>query len=510
MDTLKLLLIILIPSALALGIFLTVFIDTFLFFLTRQKRNKILKGVKKESEFYVNKINAEKNIEFQKRRDKLEDDMNIQKVINIKTNTFLKNKENEIEIQERKLKSKLINIDSIEEKLLFSKKNLEKEQERIIKELEKISGLSKKKAEEELFKNIEKNQIQKIEKLTKDKVNELNQNLQDTVNNIIATAIERYASEFINEKTTTKIDLGDEKLKGKIIGKEGRNIKSFEELSGVDIIIENDSNIIRLSSFNPVRREIAMRALKKLIDDGRIQPQRIEEFLEIEKKNVDLIIAEAGKNTVRELGITDLDPELINQLGKLKFRTSYGQNVLQHSIEVAKISGAMAKELNLNDRIAVRCGLLHDIGKSLDYEIERSHVELGVDLAQKYQESDYVINAIHSHHGDIPANNIYSLLISASDTISASRPGARDNVHEDYLKRLEIIEKVCNQIEGVQKSYAVKSGRVIRVFVDPLVVGDHETNKIAETIQKELRTQLKVPGEVVIKIIREYRIEKII
>ncbi len=510
MKTAQILLFILVPLSFALGVGLAFVVNAFLFFSTKEKRKMILKKAKQEAEFYKNKINAERSVEFQKRKQKLEEESNIKKNINAKTTSYLRNKENEIEIKEKRINEKLDKIEQKEEKTELWQKQLEKERKGVILELEKISGLSEKDAEERLFKYIEKNQVLKLEKITKDTKNKLNQEMESVVNNIIATAIERYASDYVNEHTISKIELEDEKVKGKIIGKEGRNIKSFEELSGVDIIIENESNVIRLSSFNPIRREIASRTLRKLIDDGRIQPQRIQEFLELETKNVDLIIEEAGKRTLKELEINDFDPELVRNLGMLKFRTSYGQSVLEHSIEVAKIAGAMASELGLDDRIAVRAGLLHDIGKSIDYEIDRSHVDIGVSLAQKYQESDLIINAIHSHHGDVPANNIYSLLVSAADTISAARPGARDNVHEDYLKRMETIETVCNEIDGVKSSYAVKSGRVIRVFVDPLVVSDYEAEKIADTIQKELKSKLKVPGEITVKIIREFKVEKII
>ena len=368
--------------------------------------------------------------------------------------------------------------------------------------------MSKEEAKEILFKNIEKQYEQQLNKLTKDKINETKANLQQKVNQILATAIEGFSSQYVADKTVSKIQIKDEETKGKIIGKDGRNIKSFEEESGTDVIIEPNKLVIGVSCFNPIRREVAVRALRKLIQDGRIQPQRIRDTIVDEEKKIQSIAEKIGQETINELKITNIDPELVYHLGLLRFRTSYGQNALSHSIEVAKITGAMATELKLDNEIAIRAGLLHDIGKSKDYEIGSSHVVVGVELARKYQEDDIVINAIHSHHDDVPKNNVYSVLVSAADTISAARPGARDNLQEDFLQRMETIEKECTTIEGVKKVHAIKSGRLIRIIVDAMKISDFETEKIAGKIQQKLKQELKIPGEAKIEVIREFRITK--
>ena len=417
---------------------------------------------------------------------------------------------------ERKLKEKVMANELLKKELQnewesykIARKELSKEREKVVKQLEEVAGTSKEEAEKILFQNIEKQQTQKLNKLTKDKINETKAKLELQVNDILARAIESHASSFVDGRTTTKIELRDEETKGKIIGKEGRNIKSFEEVSGTDIIIDqNKPNVIEVSCFNPFRREIATRALRKLIQDGRIQPQRIRETIESEEKNLKRITQMIGQEVVDQLEIINIDPELVYCLGLLKFRTSYGQNVLKHSVEVAKFAGAMAAELNLNEEIAVRAGLLHDIGKAKDYELNKSHVKAGVELAQKFQEDEIVINAIHSHHDDVPKNNVYSVLVSAADTLSAARPGARDNIKEDYFKRMKTIEEVCSSIQGVKKSYAVKSGRVIRVIVNSLEVNDFEAGKIADEVQKRLKTELKIPGEAKVEVIREIRISR--
>lgn len=401
-------------------------------------------------------------------------------------------------------------LGKILEKQKLVSDELNKEREKVIHRLEEIADLTSKEAREELFLNIEKKELKRLNKTLKEVKQQSQKELKKEVNNILANAIERFTNEFVEEKLTTGILLENKEIKGKIIGKDGRNIKSFENASGTDLIIEKDSNLIKIASFNPVRREVAVNAMNFLIKDGRIQPQRIEETLKKENANLEAIIREKGQQIVNELGITNIDSELVYYIGKLKYRTSYGQNVLQHSIEVAKIAGALAKELRLDDELAIRSGLLHDIGKSVDYEVGLSHVDAGVNLAQKYNESPVVINAIHSHHGDVEPDNIYSVLVTSADTISAARPGARDNVHEDYLKRMEGIEKICDSISGIQKSYAVKSGRVIRVIVDPIQVNDYEAEKIGEEIKRQIKKDIQVPGEIKVTVIREKRFETIV
>ncbi len=495
-----------------LVLFTTIIFLSFLYKKVRfdKKKRNFLRKAKLDLERKTNELKA-KNIfylnqrksEF-KEREKvlLQEQRNKIERLN-KESKQLQEKERKLHHQEEILKNTL-------EKQKLMNANLFQEREKVIKRLEEISDLTAKEAKEQLFLNIEKKELKNLNKMVKEIKHQTQKELKKEVNNILASAIERFTNEYVEEKLTTGILLENKEIKGKIIGKDGRNIKSFETASGTDLIIEKDSNLIKISSFNPVRREVAVNAMNFLIKDGRIQPQRIEETLKKESANIENIIREKGRQIVNELGITNIDNELVYYIGKLKYRTSYGQNVLQHSIEVAKIAGALAKELRLDDELAVRAGLLHDIGKSVDYEVGLSHVDAGLNLAQKYNEAAVVINAIHSHHGDVEPDNIYSVLIASADTISAARPGARDNVHEDYLKRMEGIEKICDSISGIKKSYAVKSGRVIRVIVDPIQVNDYEAEKIGEEIKRQIKKDIQVPGEIKVTVIREKRFETIV
>jgi ribonuclease Y len=302
---------------------------------------------------------------------------------------------------------------------------------------------------------------------------------------------------------TVKIE--EDELKGRIIGKEGRNIRAFEQYGGVDIIIDDTPNLVQVSSFNPIRREIAVRALKKLIEDKRIQPARIEQELIIQEQIMDDNILEIGHSVVDELKINDMAPELIYLIGKLKFRTSYSQNVLAHSIEVAKLSGEIANELNLDSNLAIRAGLLHDIGKAIDFEQGGNHVLLGTNVAMKYGENALVVNAIAAHHEDEPKTSIYAEIVAIADGISASRPGARNNLLEDFLKRMNEIERICNEVPGVVKTYALQSGRQIRVIVNPTDVSDYDLIKLTEALKEKIRTNVIIPGDVTLTVIRESR-----
>ena len=479
-------------------------------FRFEKKQKFFMRRLKLEHEKKINELKAKNVLYLSKRQSELrEKERNLNREYQVKKEKIQK-RERDLEEKHTDVQKHEKNLKSAIEKQILINNELNKEREKIIKRLEEIANLTAKEAKEQLFFNVEKKEIKHLNKMVKEIKQKTQNDLKKEVNEILASAVERFTNEFVEEKLTTGILLENKEIKGKIIGKDGRNIKAFETSSGTDLIIEKDNNLIKISSFNPVRREIAVNAMNFLIKDGRIQPQRIEEALKREKENIEKIIQEKGNQIVSELGITNIDPELIYHIGKLKYRTSYGQNVLQHSIEVAKIAGALAKKLQIDDEPAVRAGLLHDIGKSVDYEVGISHVEAGINLAQKYNESPIVINAIHSHHGDIEADNIYSVLIASADTISAARPGARDNVHEDYLKRMEEIEKICNSITGIKKSYAVKSGRIIRVIVDPVKVNDYEAEKIGEKIKTQIKKGIQVPGEVKITVIREKRFETIV
>ena len=322
---------------------------------------------------------------------------------------------------------------------------------------------------------------------------------------IIVSSMERYAEDVANEQTVSTIDLPSDEMKGRLIGREGRNIRTIESVTGVDLIIDDTPEAIVISSFDPLRREIAKITIETLIRDGRIHPSRIEEVYDKVSRDINTKITDIGNQTIYDLGISKMDPELINLIGKLNYRTSYGQNALQHSREVANLTGLMAAELGENVTLAKRAGLLHDIGKSIDFEVEGSHVEIGADLARKYHEDEVVINAIESHHGDKEANSIISVLVEVADTLSAARPGARNDTMENYMKRLAQLEEIGNSFEGVEKTFAVQAGREIRVMVKPDEVDEAKSYKMARDIKDRIEAEMQYPGTIKINVIRETR-----
>ena len=322
---------------------------------------------------------------------------------------------------------------------------------------------------------------------------------------IIVSSMERYAEDVANEQTVSTIDLPSDEMKGRLIGREGRNIRTIESVTGVDLIIDDTPEAIVISSFDPLRREIAKITIETLIRDGRIHPSRIEEVYDKVSRDINTKITEIGNQTIYDLGISKMDPELINLIGKLNYRTSYGQNALQHSKEVANLTGLMAAELGENVTLAKRAGLLHDIGKAIDFEVEGSHVEIGADLARKYHEDEVVINAILSHHGDREATNVISVLVEIADTLSAARPGARNDTMENYMKRLSQLEEIGNSFAGVEKTFAVQAGREIRVMVKPDEVDEAKSYKIARDIKDRIEAEMQYPGTIKINVIRETR-----
>lgn len=334
---------------------------------------------------------------------------------------------------------------------------------------------------------------------------EFKETADEKARDIIALAVQRCAADHVSEITVSAVPLPSEEMKGRIIGREGRNIRTIETLTGVDLIIDDTPEAITVSSFDPVRREVARIALEKLIADGRIHPARIEEMVEKARKEVDTTIRQAGERATFDTGIHGINPELVKLLGRLKFRTSYGQNVLAHSVEVSLISGVLADELGVDSTIAKRAGLLHDIGKALTQEVEGSHVQLGVEIARKYKESKEVINAIEAHHGDVEAQTITALIVQAADAISAARPGARRENLENYIKRLTKLEEIANEFDGVEKSYAIQAGREIRIMVKPDVVDDDKMVLIAHDIVKKIEDELEYPGQIKVHMIRESR-----
>ena len=372
-------------------------------------------------------------------------------------------------------------------------------------ELEKISGLTSEQAKEYLLRSVEEDVKHDTAKLIKDLEAKAKEEAEKKAKDYVVTAIQRCAADHVAETTVSVVQLPNDEMKGRIIGREGRNIRTLETLTGVELIIDDTPEAITLSSFEPVRREVARIALEKLIADGRIHPARIEEMIEKARREVDATIKQEGERAVIEAGVNGIHPELVKLLGRLRYRTSYGQNVLNHSLEVAYLSGVIASELGLDPTIARRAGLLHDIGKALDHEIEGSHVDIGVDVARKYKESETVIHAIQAHHGDVEAKTVIACIVQAADAISAARPGARRENLENYIKRLEKLEEVASSFEGVERCYAIQAGREIRIMVKPDVISDDKMVLLARDICKKIESDLEYPGQIKVNIIRESR-----
>lgn len=383
--------------------------------------------------------------------------------------------------------------------------SIEKIKEEQYAELQRVAGMTAEEATANLVKQLEGEIKHRQAKRIVELEEEFKETADEKARDIIALAVQRCAADHVSEITVSAVPLPSEEMKGRIIGREGRNIRTIETLTGVDLIIDDTPEAITVSSFDPVRREVARIAIEKLIADGRIHPARIEEMVEKARKEVDTTIRQAGERATFDTGIHGINPELVKLLGRLKFRTSYGQNVLAHSVEVSLISGVLADELGVDSTIAKRAGLLHDIGKALTQEVEGSHVQLGVEIARKYKESKEVINAIEAHHGDVEAQTITALIVQAADAISAARPGARRENLENYIKRLTKLEEIANEFDGVEKSYAIQAGREIRIMVKPDVVDDDKMVLIAHDIVKKIEDELEYPGQIKVHMIRESR-----
>lgn len=431
----------------------------------------------------------------------------------------IKERRNEFQRQERRLVQKEETLDKKVEALeqkdeVLNKKTREIQQlqerttelqKKQMDELERISGLSIEDAKEYLLRNIENEVKHEAAALIKEIEAKAKEEADRKAKDIIATAIQKCAADHVSEATVSVVPLPNDEMKGRIIGREGRNIRTLETLTGIDLIIDDTPEAVILSGFDPIRREVARITLEKLILDGRIHPARIEEMVEKAKKEVENTIKQEGDNAAFEVGVHNLHPEVIKLLGKLKFRTSYGQNVLNHALEVAHLSGIMAAELGIDVTMAKRAGLLHDIGKAVDHEVEGSHVTIGADLAKKYKESNEVINAILSHHGDVEATSVISVLVQAADSISAARPGARRETLESYIKRLEKLEEIANSFAGVEKCFAIQAGREIRIMVKPEDVADNEIVMKAREITKKIENELEYPGQIKVTVLRETR-----
>ena len=492
-------------------------IGMFIFNLIRKntatnKADKILEKARIEGERIKKDYIAEAKNEANELKIKTEEEIKEKKSEIKESENRLNTREENIERRDQNLQKRENLLDEKEKSILDKQKdiqeqeaNVEKIKEEQLKLLESISGYSKEKAKEEVMKKVEESMTLEIAAYIKEKEAEAKLEVDKKSKNMLVESMQKYASDVVEEQTVTVVNLPNDDMKGRIIGREGRNIRTIESVTGVDLIIDDTPEAIVLSSFDPLRREIARITIETLIKDGRIHPARIEEIYDKTCKDMKKKIVEYGQNALFELGITKMDPELIELIGRLQFRTSYGQNALKHSMEVAQLAGIMAGEIGENAMLAKRAGLLHDIGKSIDHEIEGSHVEIGSNLAKKYKENEVVINAIESHHGDTESKNIISELIAIADTLSASRPGARNDSLENYVQRLHDLENIANDQKGVDTAFAMQAGRELRVIVKPEEINDLESHKVARDIKNRIEEELQYPGTIKVTVIRETR-----
>ena len=476
------------------------------------KANKLIEDAKKEADKHKRDTLMEIKEESHRLRQEVEKEVKEKKQEIKENENRLLQRESSLDKREEMLQKRDASLDDKEGNLLAKQKEMQEKELKMdelmkqqLEELEKIAKFSKEKAHDLIMKRVEEDMSKEIVDYIKEEERKAKLEAHEKAKQIIVSSMERYAEDVASEQTVSTIDLPSDEMKGRLIGREGRNIRTIESVTGVDLIIDDTPEAIVISSFDPLRREIAKVTIETLIKDGRIHPARIEEVYDKVSKDINTKIMEVGNQVVYDLGLTKLEPELVELIGKLKYRTSYGQNALQHSIEVANLTGLMAQEVGENVTLAKRAGLLHDIGKSIDFEIEGSHVEIGADLARKFHEDETVINAIESHHGDKEANTIISVLVEIADTLSAARPGARNDTMDNYMKRLAQLEEIGNSFEGVEKTFAVQAGREIRVIVRPDEVDDAKSYKMARDIKDRIEAEMQYPGTIKINVIRETR-----
>ena len=415
-------------------------------------------------------------------------------------------KEENIEKKADAIEKKEASLAAREDRLSKQREEVSKLNEQRLQELERISGLTSEQAKEYLLKIVEDEVKHESAVMIKEMETRAKEEADKKAKEYVVTAIQKCAADHVSETTISVVQLPNDEMKGRIIGREGRNIRTLETMTGVDLIIDDTPEAVILSAFDPIRREVARIALEKLIVDGRIHPARIEEMVEKAQKEVEVMIKEEGEAATLEVGVHGIHPELIRLLGKMKFRTSYGQNALKHSIEVSQLSGLLAAEMGLDVRMAKRAGLLHDIGKAVDHEMEGSHIQLGSELCRKYKESATVINAVESHHGDVEAQSLIACIVQAADTISAARPGARRETLETYTSRLRQLEEITNNFKGVDKSFAIQAGREVRVMVVPEQISDSDMVLLARDVSKKIEAELEYPGQIKVNVIRESRV----
>lgn len=501
-----------IPACIALGYFICILI-----YRKRQSANeKKLKQLIEESTREAEKVRKEAELaakaELYQRREAFEKETQETRMELKQQERRLSKREDNMERKMELLTKKERYIDTLSSNFALKEKKIDEkrlELEKVIEEennaLRKISNLSREEAEKLLLSRLEKELDIKCAEVISKKITEAKENAEQTATSLISTAIQRCAATHTAENIVSSIELPNNEMKGRIIGREGRNIRAFEKATGIDVIVDDTPGVIVLSGFDSVRREIARQSMEKLILDGRIHPAHIEEIVKETEKEIEQVIQETGKQTCFELGIHNVHPELIKLLGRLKYRTSYGQNQLQHSIEVSNLMGIIAGELKLDVPLAKRCGLLHDVGKAIGPEMEGTHAVAGADLAKRYDERPEVVNAIGGHHEEKPVESVYTVLVSATDAISAGRPGARRETLEKYIKRLEKLESIATSFSGVESAYAIQAGREVRIMVCPDKVNDKIAAKMCYDIAREVEEQLEYPGEVVVTVIRETR-----
>ena len=479
------------------------------------KANKLIENAKKEADKQKRDALLEIKEESYKLKQQTDAEIKEKKLELKQSEDRLLNRENNLDKREEMLQKRDASLDDKEKNLLAKMQSIQEKEVKMdallkeeMQQLEKISGFSKEKAKDLIMNRVENDISKEITEYVQEELSKAKLEANEKAKQLIVNAMERYSDDVVGLQTVTTIDLPNDDMKGRLIGREGRNIKTIESITGVDLIIDDTPEAIVISSFDPLRREIAKITLDTLIKDGRIHPARIEEVYDKTVKDINNKIQELGHKTIADLGLTKMDPELLTLIGKLNYRTSYGQNALKHSIEVANLTGLLASELGENITLAKRAGLLHDIGKAIDFEVEGSHVELGIDIAKKYRENPTIIDAIASHHGDAEAKSIIAVLVSVADTLSAARPGARNDSLENYIKRLEQLEEIGNSYEGVEKTYAMQAGREVRVMVKPDEVDDATSYKIARDIKERIEKEMQYPGTIKINVIRESRAQE--
>ena len=481
----------------------------------RKKAEKLLKEASREAERHKRDALAELKEESYKLKQETEKEIKEKKAEILASEERLLTREKSLDKREEMLQNRDSMLEQKDNNLSALQKQVQEKENRMdellkeeLEKLETIAKFSKEKAHDEIMKRVESNMEVEIAEFIKEREAEAKLEVDEKAKNLLVNSMEKYSNDVTNIQTVSTISLPNDEMKGRLIGREGRNIRTLEAVTGVDLIIDDTPEAIVISSFDPFRREIAKQTIETLIKDGRIHPTRIEEIYDKIVKDMNTRVMEIGKDAVYQLGLSKIDPELVQTIGKLNFRTSYGQNALQHSIEVANLAGIMAGELGENVLLAKRAGLLHDIGKAIDFEIEGSHVDIGVDVAKKFHEDEVVINSIASHHGDTTQTSVISCLIQIADTMSAARPGARNDSMENYVKRLEQLESLGNSFKGVDKSYAMQAGREIRVIVKPDEVDDLESFKIARELKNKIEEEMQYPGTMKITVVRETRAQE--